>query len=87
MTGMENMGFLFIVFMLSCYHSFSDGERHIKGLDLWSEDTKQDAWSTQGALDDGFAWMEVFPNFQVYLLGIDISLLKAFVFSARRLCA
>ena len=56
------MGFLFIVFMLSCYHSFSDSERHIKGLDLWSEDTKQDAWSTQGALDDGFAWMEVFPN-------------------------
>ena len=36
-------------------------------LDLWCEDTKQDAWFTQSALDVGFAWMEkVFPNFQVY---------------------
>lgn len=37
-------------------------------LDLWSEDTKQDAWFTQSAFDIGFSWMEkVFPNFQVYL--------------------
>lgn len=46
----------------------TDSERHIEVLDLWSEDTKQDAWFTQSALDIGFAWMEkVFPNFQVYL--------------------
>lgn len=44
------------------------GERRIDVLDLWCEDTKQDAWFTQSALDVGFAWMEkVFPNFQVYL--------------------
>lgn len=43
-------------------------ERRIDVLDLWCEDTKQDAWFTQSALDVGFAWMEkVFPNFQVYL--------------------
>lgn len=43
------------------------GERRIDVLDLWCEDTKQDAWFTQSALDVGFAWMEkVFPNFQVY---------------------
>ena len=55
-------------------HSFyviaqvTDSERHIEVLDLWSEDTKQDAWFMQIALDIGFAWMEkVFPNFQVYL--------------------
>lgn len=44
------------------------GERRIEVLDVWSEDTKQDAWFTQSALDVGFAWMEkVFPNFRVYL--------------------
>lgn len=44
------------------------GERQIEVLDLWSEDTKQDAWFTQSALDVGFEWMEkVFPNFHVYL--------------------
>lgn len=44
------------------------GERRIEVLDVWSEDTKQDAWFTQSALDVGFAWMErVFPNFHVYL--------------------
>lgn len=43
-------------------------ERRTEVLDLWSEDTKQDAWFTQSALDVGFSWMEkVFPNFQVYL--------------------
>lgn len=47
----------------------SDSERHIEVLDLWSEDTKQDAWFTQSALDIGFAWIEkVFPNFQMYFL-------------------
>lgn len=44
------------------------GEKRIEVLDLWCEDTKQDAWFTQSAFDVGFAWMEkVFPNFQVYL--------------------
>ena len=43
-------------------------DRWIEVLDLWSEDTKQDAWFSQSALDVGFAWMEkAFPNFQVYL--------------------
>ena len=31
------------------------GERRIDVLDLWCEDTKQDAWFTQSALDVGFA--------------------------------
>lgn len=44
------------------------GKRQIEVLDLWSDDTKQDAWFTQSALDVGFEWMEkVFPNFHVYL--------------------
>ena len=44
-----------------------DDERRIEVLDLWFEDTKQDAWFTQSAFVVGFAWMEkVFPNFQVY---------------------
>ena len=43
-------------------------DRWIEVLDLWSEDTKQDAWFSQSALDVGFVWMEkAFPNFQVYL--------------------
>ena len=38
-------------------------ERQIEVLDLSSEDTKQDAWSTQNTHDVGFAWMEkVFPG-------------------------
>ena len=42
-------------------------ERRIDVLDLWCEDTKQDTWFTQSALDVAFVWMEkVFPNFQVY---------------------
>lgn len=45
-----------------------EDERRTEVLDLWSEDTKQDAWFTQSAFDIGFSWMEkVFPNFQVYL--------------------
>lgn len=44
------------------------GERRIAVLDLWCDDTKQDAWFTQSALAVGFAWMQkVFPNFRVYL--------------------
>ena len=33
-------------------------DRRIEVLDLWSEDTKQDAWFFQSALDVGFAWTE-----------------------------
>lgn len=44
------------------------GERRTDVLDLWCEDSKQDAWFTQSALDVGFAWMQkVYPNFGVYL--------------------
>ena len=43
-----------------------DGRR-LEVLNLWSEDTNQDACFSQSALDVGFAWMEkAFPNFQVY---------------------
>ena len=28
-------------------------------LDLWSEDTKQDSWFTQSAMDAGLLWMRV----------------------------
>ena len=37
-------------------------------LDLWSEDTKQDSWFSQSAMDVGFRWLEkTFPGFRVYL--------------------
>ena len=37
-------------------------------LDLWSEDTKQDSWFTQSAMDVGFTWLQkAFPGFRVYL--------------------
>ena len=37
-------------------------------IDLWSDDTKKDAWFTESALDIGFQWLEsVFPGFTVYL--------------------
>ena len=37
-------------------------------IDLWSDDTKQDVWFTESALDIGFQWLEsVFPGFSVYL--------------------
>ena len=43
-------------------------DRRIEVLDLWSEDTKQDAWFSQSALDVGFAWMEkANPNFPVHV--------------------
>ena len=43
-------------------------ERKTEVIDLWSEDTKQDAWFTQSALDIGFQWLEsVYPGFSVYL--------------------
>ena len=37
-------------------------------LDLWSEDTKQDSWFTQSAMDVAFTWLQkAFPGFRVYL--------------------
>ena len=46
----------------------SKDNRQIEVIDLWSEDTKQDAWFTCSALDVGFKWFEkAFPDFSVYL--------------------
>ena len=43
-------------------------ERSAEVIDLWSDDTKQDTWFTQSALDIGFSWLESsFPGFRVYL--------------------
>lgn len=37
-------------------------------LDLWCEDTKQDSWFSQSAMDVGFSWLQQsFPGFRVYL--------------------
>ncbi|KAK3732014.1 hypothetical protein QZH41_016885, partial [Actinostola sp. cb2023] len=45
-----------------------EGEKRCELLDLWSEDTKQDAWFTQSAMDVCFKWLEKeFPGFSVYL--------------------
>ncbi|KXJ08966.1 hypothetical protein AC249_AIPGENE7869 [Exaiptasia diaphana] len=44
------------------------GDTRIEVVDLWSDDTKQDAWFTQSALDVGFRWLEeTYPGFSVYL--------------------
>ena len=46
----------------------SEDQRTTEVIDLWSEDTKQDAWFTQSALDIGFKWLEyMYPGFSVYL--------------------
>ena len=53
-----------------CYivAQIAENERNSEVLDLWSEDTKQDAFFTQSALDVCFAWLErVLPGFSVYL--------------------
>jgi len=43
-------------------------EQSSEVLDLWSDDTKQDAFFTQSALDICFTWLErTFPGFSVYL--------------------
>lgn len=45
-----------------------ENERSSEVLDLWSDDTKQDAFFTQSALDICFTWLErTFPGFSVYL--------------------
>ena len=46
----------------------NNGDKKIEVLDLWSDDTKQDAWFTQNALDIGFDWLQkALPGFNVYL--------------------
>ena len=47
-------------------------------IDLWSEDTKQDAWFSQSAMDVGFRWMEKeLTRFRVYLFSGECSFLFA----------
>lgn len=37
-------------------------------LDLWCEDTKQDSWFSQSAMDVAFSWLQKrFPGFRLYL--------------------
>lgn len=46
----------------------SENEKNSEVFDLWSEDTKQDAFFTQSASDVCFTWLErTFPGFGVYL--------------------
>ena len=52
-----------------------EGNRESGVVDLWCEDTKQDSWFTQSALDIGFKWLEdKYPGSIVYLFSgiIDI---------------
>lgn len=45
-----------------------EGGKTAEVIDLWSEDTKQDTWFTQSALDICLHWLETaFPGFRVYL--------------------
>lgn len=46
----------------------SESERRTEVNNLWSEDTKQDAWFSQSAMDVGFKWMATeLPGVRVYL--------------------
>lgn len=46
----------------------TENEKSSEVFDVWSEDTKQDAFFTQSALDVCFTWLErTFPGFAVYL--------------------
>lgn len=43
-------------------------QRSAEVIDLWSEDTKQDTWFTENALDVGFHWLDTaFLELMVYL--------------------
>lgn len=45
-----------------------DQDRRTEVIDLRSEDTKQDAWFNQSAMDVGFCWLEKdLTGFHVYL--------------------
>ena len=53
---------------LLCIAQISEDKKVTEVIDLWSEDTKQDAWFSQSAMDVGFQWMEKeLPGFRVYL--------------------
>lgn len=59
--GLSLHGFLVIA-------QVAEEEKRTEVIDLWSEDTKQDAWFTQSAMDVGFRWLEKeLPGFRVYL--------------------
>ena len=46
----------------------AEQQRKVEVIDLGSEDTKQDGWFTQSALDVGFRWLEtVYPGYSIYL--------------------
>ena len=45
-----------------------NGEKVSGVLDLWSEDSKQDSWFTQSALDVILGWIEAtYPGYTIYL--------------------
>ena len=59
--GISLHGFLVIA-------QISEDKKVTEVIDLWWEDTKQDAWFSQSAMDVGFRWMEKeLPGFRVYL--------------------
>lgn len=59
--GISLHGFLVIA-------QVTETERKTEVIDLWCDDTKQDTWFSQSAMDVGFRWMEKeFPGFRVYL--------------------
>lgn len=59
--GISLHGFLVIA-------QISEDKKITEVIDLWSEDTEQDAWFSQSAMDIGFRWMEKeLPGFRVYL--------------------
>ena len=63
--GISLHGFLAIA-QVSEYNTIT--ERRTEVIDLWSEDTKQDVWFSQSAMDVGFRRLEKeFPGFRVYL--------------------
>ena len=46
----------------------AENEKSSEIFDVWSEDTKQDAFFSQSPLDVCFTWLErTFPCFAVYL--------------------
>ena len=59
--GISLHGFLMIA-------QVDENEHRTEVIDLWSEDSKQDAWFTQSAMDAGFRWLKKeLPGYRVYL--------------------
>ena len=59
--GLSLHGFLVVA-------QIGEEEKRTEVIDLWSEDTKQDAWFSQSAMDVGFRWLEQeLPGYHVYL--------------------